>query len=234
MNILIIDDDVYLTAHIVEVCTSHAISNRIDVIHSLADFAQMIHTISSYDIIITDLEFPDDSGYLGWYSLIELIRRYNTRSPLIVMSGHGDLDILRRAFELWANDYLIKPIRLKELELRIVNWFKQSQFPTLSIGNTSHDIGGLVFDFDRNEFYKNGTKIILTRMNKYLLFLFFSHAHQILRDDYLREKIWWDRVSLVERNIRIIILRLRKSLQEYGIDTWIETSRWEGYIFEPR
>lgn len=69
-----------------------------------------------------------------------MIRERDTRIPIIVLSGKGDIDVLRRAFALGASDYIIKPIRPKELELRIMNWLKQSQSIPLSCHPTIYEI----------------------------------------------------------------------------------------------
>ena len=75
-------------------------------------------------------------------------------------------------------------------------------------------------------------KLVLTKMNKYLLSLFFTHAGKVLNDNFLREKIWWDRWDIVERNLRVVILRLKQSLEKYGIADWIVNIRGEWYIME--
>ncbi len=69
-----------------------------------------------------------------------MIRERDPRIPIIVLSGQGDIDILRRAFSLGASDYIIKPIRPKELELRIMNWLKQSQSLPLTAHPAIHEI----------------------------------------------------------------------------------------------
>lgn len=56
--------------------------------------------------------------------MIRAIREKDVRVPIIVMSGYGEIERLELAFEYGASDYLIKPIRLKELEVRIFNWLR--------------------------------------------------------------------------------------------------------------
>ena len=234
MNLLIIEDDILLASQIARVFAGRMIANRIRMIHSSLEFTREIHLISSYDIVITDLQFPWDTWAPWWYTAIEMIRERDPRIPIIVLSGQGDIDILRRAFSLGASDYIIKPIRPKELELRIMNWLKQSQSLPLTAHPAIHEIHWLVYCFDTNEFYRHEEHIVLTRMNKYLLFILCSNAHKILSESYLKEKIWWDRLDIIERNLRIAILRLRQALAPYGIDHWICNTRGEGYIFDPK
>lgn len=234
MNILIIEDDNFLAKQISRIFASQIISNRIRVIASLSAFLWEIDLIWGYDIILTDLQLSENSSECNWFQVIELIRDHNSNIPIIVISGRWEIDILRRAFELWASDYLIKPLRLCELELRVRNWFRLYHFAGMKLSNKICILESLEYHIDTNEFLRNGIKINLTRMDKYLLFLFFSSARKIIPNTTLREKIWWDRTHIVERNLRITIMRLKKSLQPYHMESWITNIHWEWYIFHPR
>jgi DNA-binding response OmpR family regulator len=68
-------------------------------------------------------------------------------------------------------------------------------------------------------------------MNKYLLLLFISKPEILLTNLFLIEKLWWDS-NICERNIRVSISRLKISLENYGIDNWIQNIRWEWYIIK--
>lgn len=235
MNILIIEDDTFLASRIAKVLESKIISNRIRILHSVYSFAWEIHLLDSYDIILTDLQLDNDANDRWWFEIIQMIRQKNPNIPVIVISGKWDLEDLRMAFDLWANDYIIKPFRLKELELRVCNWFRQYYFTMMkSSAQKLYKLKDLEYHIDTNEFYKDGKRIILTRMNKYLLSLFFLASGKIITDTALREKIWGDRSVIAERNVRINILRLKKSLYPYGMDDWICNVRGEWYIFSPK
>jgi two-component system, OmpR family, phosphate regulon response regulator PhoB len=234
MNILIVEDDELLASQIIQVFESKIITNRIRIIWSLLEFSRETHLLCSYDIILTDLQLGDDERDLQGYRVIELIRERDMTIPIIVISGRGELDTLRMAFDLWASDYLIKPLRLRELELRVCNWFRQYHFAGMRCQEKNYILWSLRYCPMTNEFYKNDTKIVLTRMNKYIFTLFFTHSEELLHHTLLREKIWWDRSTIVDRNLRVTILRLKKSLSPYGMDQWISNVRGEGYIFESR
>ena len=62
MNLLIIEDDILLASQIARIFGGRMISNRIRMIHSPLEFSREIPLIRSYDIIITDLQFPSDTG----------------------------------------------------------------------------------------------------------------------------------------------------------------------------
>ena len=233
MNLLIIEDDILLASQIARVFAGGMIANRVRMISSSIEFTREIHLIRSYDIVITDLQFPWDRWEPWWYTAIEMIRERDIQIPIIVLSGRGEIEVLRRAFALGATDYIIKPIRPKELELRIMNSLKQSQWLALTSNRRIYEICGLIYFFDTNEFYIADQRLVLTRMNKYLLFLFVTNTEMILSEVYLKDKIWWDRLDIVDRNLRITILRLRNALAPYGIAHWIRNTRGEWYICDP-
>jgi two-component system phosphate regulon response regulator PhoB len=231
MNILIIEDDPFLAKRIGKVFESRIVSNRIRIVHSFLDFVREMPVVGSYDIILTDLKLQPGRGDLSGYRIIRSIREKKLAVPIVVISGFSEIERLREAFDYGANDYIIKPVRLRDLELRVLNWYKNYALASVSSAGCRHCYGGLEYDLDRNEFFLNGRTIPLTKNNKYVLSLFFTHPDKLLDEPYLTERIWGDRNVTERRNLRVNILRLKQSLSPFGIDRWIRNVRGEGYIF---
>jgi DNA-binding response OmpR family regulator len=231
MNILIIEDDVALATQIVQVFDTRVISHRVRILPGLVEFMRELHLIEAYDIIITDLRLsPYDTELLG-YKIIQLVRERNSEIPVIVISSHAEINILRGAFELGASDYIIKPMRLKELELRVINWFRLYEFLGVKFASNVYSHWGIELRVDSNEFYHKWVKISMTKMNKYIFSLFFRHPWKILSEEFLREKIWWDRTAIIDRNLRVVILRLKQALIPSGLSDSIQNIRGEWYLF---
>jgi DNA-binding response OmpR family regulator len=144
----------------------------------------------------------------------------------------SDIEWLEKWFNIWASDYIVKPFRLKELEIRIYKWFKLYFYSDKSNNCEFLEYNWLKYHLDENLFYYNEKKLILTKWNKYLLWIFISNKEKKLTERFLIEKIRGDIWFVVERNLRIVILRLKNNLKDYWIDWWIENIRWEGYIFK--
>ena len=234
MNILIIEDDVFLAEKIGAVFQSKVISNRVKIVHSFVWFLDEFSLISSYDIVLTDLKLCDSRGGFCGYKIIRAIREKKLKMPIVVISSFSDIERLRLAFGYGASDYIIKPIRLKELELRILNWFRNYYLSNNPSDGRMHYYKDLRYDIDKNEFYFKNSPLPLTRNNKYLLSLFFTHPGKLLKESFLIEKIWGDVCLNMNRNLRVNILRLKKSLEPFGIDLWIRNSRGEGYMFSDK
>ena len=232
MNILIIEDDTILASHIARTFYRCVITHRIDVISSIDEFTLKKRILHIYDIILVDLILIGWSIDVTWgYEIISTIHTLHPKMPIIVISGVADVEVLRLAFSYGASDYIIKPFRLAELQVRVENWYSRYYpycDPTTDIG-----VWGIRYELGKNEFFKWDQKIPLSRMNKYLLSLFLIEQNKVITHEFLREKIWGDYDLTRERNTRILIMRLRCVLKEFHIDHWITTSPWEGYIFQP-
>lgn len=230
MNILIIEDDLLLAGNIKKVFEKRIITNRIKIISTYREFLRELSIINSYDIILVDIFLGPDEEKTG-IDFIAFIRKNNKSIPVIVISWYDDLSYLEKAFTVWANDYIVKPFRLKELEIRVFKWFSIYFYSDLS--NTENiDYFWLEYDISKNEFYYKTNLINLTKSNKYLLALFLSNKETLLKENYLIEKIWWDMTYLVDRNIRVSILRLKSVLKEYNLDSWICNIRGEWYMIK--
>jgi DNA-binding response OmpR family regulator len=175
MNILIVEDDVFLATKIAQIFESRIITNRVKVIHSFFGFLEELSLIASYDIVLVDLKLSEGNRELCGYKIIRAIREKQVNIPIVVISGFSDFDQLRLAFEYGASDYIIKPIRLRELEIRVFNWFKNYYFSGINSAEMIHFYKNLKYDVSKNEFYLCDMTIPLTKNNKYILSLFFAY-----------------------------------------------------------
>ena len=228
MNILIIEDDIFLAKNLEKVFKKNKNFNRVKSIKSYDSFLKELFSIKDYDIILVDIILWKDNY---WIEIVKNIRWKNIKVPIVIMSWINDLRMIKEAFDIWVNDYICKPFRLAELELRILKWFNDFLFTNKDFWNNFIKYDLLKYDFQKNIFYINNKKIILSKLNKYVLLLFISKSEILLSEIYLIEKIWWD-PNLTDRNLRVIISRLKASLKEYWIDWWIKNIRWEWYILE--
>lgn len=231
MNILIIDDDLNLANKIKLVFSKKIISNRIKILTNYNDFIRELNIIKSYDIIIVDICLWNKKTKNG-IDIVKVIRSKTNFIPVIIMSWFDDISWLEKWFNSWASDYIIKPFRLDEFELRIFKWFQIYLYSDKSNNNNFIQYNWLEYRLDENSFFYNWDKIYLTKTSKYILSIFLWYSETVLSDTFLIEKLWGDIWFLVNRNLRIVILRLKASLSPYWLDTWIKNIRWEWYILK--
>ncbi len=230
MNILIIEDDKNLAFRIESIFLKKVISNRIKIIDSFNDFLKESYAINSYDIILVDILLWDESSN-NWIDIIKCIRDKNINIPIVIISWLNDIWWLKIAFDSWANDYMLKPFRLAELEVRVMKWFNSFLAVNQGLEQKSIKYNKLIYDFSTNLFFFKWEALKMSKLSKYVLLLFVSKREQLLTSLYLTEKIWGD-YNLVERNLRIVILRLKNVLKPYSIESWIKNVRGEWYILK--
>ena len=119
-------------------------------------------------------------------------------------------------------------MRMRELELRILHWYKYFHLSRLDFDNKSlFEYKQLTYSLNTNEFFIENQSIPLTKSSKKMLSIFFIHAETLLSESFLTCKLWGDITLNIERNIRIQIYRLRFALAPFGIDNWIQTRHGE-------
>lgn len=227
MNVLIIEDDYGLASQIRKILQEKVISNRVKILSSYDAFLLEKVNLEIYDIILIDIFLWDKLKRNG-INIVEQIRNKWIKIPIIMISSFSDCDWIEKSFYYWANDYIIKPFRLKELVIRIEQWFKM--YLSFHIHcEEKLTYKWLEYSIQKNEFLFDGKTITLTKKNKYLLSLLLIHSEKIVTNTFLLEKIWGDDF-LKERNTRISVLRLKKALWEFWLNKWIHNIRGEGYM----
>lgn len=229
MNVLLVEDDILLSQNIEKVFKNKALINRFKSINSYEDFLKELDIINSYDILIIDIYLWNKVK--TWIDIIKIIRKKNNRIPIIMISWCDELNMIAKAFDTWASDYIIKPFRLKELEIRIFKWFKDYFLSIKFFENNTIGYSWIIYNIKENQFYFKWNKVKLSKQNKYLLSIFISHSEKFLTKKFLIDKIWWDISEYDSRNIRVNILRLRKDLEKVWMQDYVQNIRWEWYIF---
>lgn len=232
MNIFIIEDDVYLASQIKETFLKYGFANRVEHIASYGDFLQKWSYIASFDIILLDINLWISEDEKDGFDILSYIRKKNKNVPIIMISSHSEYSFLEEAFAKWAHDYIVKPFRTRELQIRIERWFRNYVLSEYFTTSKILEYHNLVYDISAYEFYMEKKPIPLSKWNKYLFSLFFIYREKLLDHDVLVEKIWWYDDGTSEKNLRIKIMRLKEQLKPLGIDHWIQTARGEGYMFK--
>lgn len=226
MNILIVEDELAVAKIIKNIFSKVLYINIIDIVTSFNEWFDRSLS-NTYDIILIDINLWK-TGF-NWIELCKIIKKNNASTPVVFITANHSLDLLERAFELWANDYITKPFKQRELYSRVKRWF----FTWWINNNIFIDelrYFSIAYCFNKNEFYWDWKKIPLTKKSKVLFLIFLKKPEVLLTEEYIREKLWWDYNLLDKnRNLRSNIQALRKSLHNYCLD-WIQTIRWEWYV----
>jgi DNA-binding response OmpR family regulator len=169
----------------------------------------------SFDLAILDMQIPGGSGF----DVQEALK--NTATAVIFLTVIDDEGNLVRAFEGGAEDYIIKPFRLRELLARVKRTLNAHG------GGATLTLGGASIDTVAGKAYLNGELLELTALEYRLLLTFATNKGQMLTRTQILESIWDSAGNFVEDNtLTVYIKRLREKLGGY---VNIETVRGMGY-----
>lgn len=172
------------------------------------------------DLIISDIMMPDVDGF----EFAKNVREENPNIPIIFMSAKDDLDSKKQGFRLGIDDYMVKPIDLDELLLRIEAILRRA-----NISNSNKlTIGNFEMDEESMTVKLNGEEIPFTTKEFQLLFKLLSYPnHAFSRNQLLEELGGLDNES-TPRSIDVFITNIRAKLE--GCTSFkITTVRGIGY-----
>jgi len=216
-KIIVIDDDVNLNFLIAKVLTK----NGYQVYQCYnADSAYDVLFKNYIDLIITDIMMPGVDGY----KFTESLRREKINIPILMITAKEGFKDKVRGFNAGADDYLVKPINLEELVLRVGAILRRAK-----INNEKKvAIGSTVLDY--NTFTVNTVDEVIELPQKEfnILFKLFSYPNQIFTRTQLMNEFWGMLSESDERTIDVHINRLRDKFKE-NPDFEIVTVRGLGY-----
>ncbi len=169
------------------------------------------------DLIVLDLLLPHIPGEL----ILSRIRREHPELPVLVLTAKGDLEAKRKCFELGADDYLVKPFEVLELELRIRALLRRRGKAEPRI----HRIGEVVVDLERGLLIRDGKEIVPSRRTWDLLLFLLRNRGRVVPKEEILDQVWHD-VIVNEETLRSYIKELRKLLPEGALQTF----KGRGYL----
>lgn len=185
------------------------------------------------DVVVLDINMPGEDGLAALRRL-----RVDHDTPVIMVTAAADVVDRIVGLEMGADDYLGKPVDLRELEARLKAVLRR-KFPSTS--DDSPDAGGrvligdLVLDLNAATLHDaNGREIPITAMEFRLLKVFVSHRGRVLSRDQLLELAHDRSWDPYDRSIDIRVSRLRRKIESNAQKPeLIRTVRGIGYVFAP-
>lgn len=172
------------------------------------------------DLIVTDIMMPEMDGY----ELIKSLREANYNTPILIITAKEDIEDKRQGFNLGADDYMVKPINIDELILRVKSLLRRSN----QANERKIKIGEVELDYDKLEVKKQEKIYQLTQKEFYLLYKLLSTPDTIYKRQDLIEEIWGLENDSDFRTVDVHIKRLREKLEDIK-EFEIVTIRGIGY-----
>ena len=213
-KLLLLEDDSMIASGII-----YALNNEgYEVIHcrDVQSASEQIK-IQTFQLAILDMQLPDGNGFDVSAKL------KNTETPIIFLTIVDDEEKIVKAFEEGADDYIVKPFRIRELLARV----KRTLQKRAGVNQDVIMVGKAAIHIDAGKVYVNEKQVELTALEYRLLLIFAMNQSKLLTRTQILEKIWDMDGNFVEDNtLTVYVKRLREKL---GDAVHIETVRGMGY-----
>jgi len=185
-------------------------------------------------LILLDWMMP--GGVNGVDSGVDLCRRLKRDEtlleiPVIMLTARGEEDHKVQGLDAGADDYMTKPFSTRELVSRIKAVLRRTN--SLN-GEKSIEANGLLLDPASQRVSFNDTILDMGPTEYRLLAFFMTHPERAYTRAQLLDQVWGGNVYIEDRTIDVHIRRLRKVLEPYGADRFVQTVRGTGYRFSTR
>ena len=175
---------------------------------------------NAFDLIVSDIMMPGIDGF----EFAKTVRELDENIPILFMTARDDFASKQRGYRVGIDDYMVKPIDLDELFLRIGALLRRAKIAS------SHrlEVGGLVLDADERTAYLDGQEIPLTHREFNILYKLLSYPQKAFTRTQLLDEFWDADTSTTPRAVDIYMTKLRDKFSNCN-DFEIVTVRGLGY-----
>ncbi len=183
--------------------------------------ALLLALSTAYDLLVLDVLLPRLSGF----DVCKQLRERGRLMPILLLTALGEVDHRVKGLDLGADDYLVKPFAMSELEARVRALLRRGspiktpvlQFMDITLDTRTHEV-------------RRGERLISLGNKEYALLEFLMrHPHQVLSRAMIAEHVWDGDTDHLSNVIDVYIRYLRRKLCEQNELDVIHTVRGAGY-----
>ncbi|HEV7310728.1 response regulator transcription factor [Ensifer sp.] len=219
MRILLVEDNQDLAEGLSAILRGSGYA--VDVVSDGAS-AHAVAATETFDLVILDLNLPEMDGL----DVLRAMRARQNRAAVLILTARGAPEEKIKGLDLGADDYMIKPFDVGELEARVRVLLRRQaglRASTVSYGNVS-------LDLNTRSFSSGGTPIEIPARELGLLELLFMRAGKVVAKDAIMQSLTGFDDDLSPNAIEQYVSRLRKRLAPHGLT--VRTARGIGYYLD--
>ena len=217
VHVLVVEDDIRLNQIVCASLRSAGYDAR-GCINAVEAF-DLLHADGA-DIIISDIMMPGIDGF----EFVADVRSVNKHIPILLMTALDDMSAKRKGFGAGIDDYMVKPINIGEMVLRVSALLRRAQMAS----ERRQVIGGTVMECDSLSVTVDGESMVLPQKEFMLLYKMASFPGRIFTRQQLMDDIWGYDSSTDTHTVDVHIARLRERFRD-NPDFKIVTMRGVGY-----
>ena len=173
-----------------------------------------------FDLIVSDIMMPGIDGF----EFARNVRELNEDIPILFMTARDDITSKQRGFRIGVDDYMVKPIDLDELFLRIGALLRRAKIAS----SRKLTVGGFVMDADEHTAYLGDEEILLTNREFSILYKLLSYPKKTFTRTQLMDEFWDADTETAPRAVDVYMTKLRTKLADCE-DFEIKTVHGLGY-----
>ncbi len=217
VHILVLEDDAKLNQTVCTYLNDSGFSAK-GCLSANAAYDELCNHL--YDVIVSDIMMPEVDGF----EFAETVRRVNKTIPILFMSVKDDLPSKQKGFLLGIDDYMVKPIELDELLLRIRALLRRANIEM----ERKLTVGNLTLDADAVAAAVDGKDIPVTTREFNILYKLLSYPNKTFSRAQLMDEFWGVESETSLRAVDVYITKLRDKFSSCnGFE--IKTVRGLGY-----
>jgi two-component system OmpR family response regulator len=220
MRLLVVEDDPQISEGL-----SRGLRRAGHAVDSLIDGASAIHELAThdYDLMILDLGLPGMDGY----AVLRELRNAPRPTPTLVLTARDELDDRIRGLDLGADDYMVKPFEMAELEARIRAITRRVH----GIGGSGEiAIGKLRFRIEERRFFLGDTALELSPREYNVLEILLLRQGRVVSKAQIQHHLCTWHQDLSDGAIEVYVHRVRRKIESGGVE--IRTIRGFGYLLQ--
>lgn len=157
-----------------------------------------------FDLIVSDIMMPDIDGF----EFAKEVRSINSEIPILFMTARDDFASKQRGYRVGIDDYMVKPIDLDELFLRIGALLRRAKIAS----SRKLEIGKFTMDADEHTAYLDGKEISLTTREFSILYKLLSYPKKTFTRTQLMDEFWDADTETAPRAVDVYMTKLRSKL----------------------
>lgn len=217
INILVLEDDAKLNQTVCTYLNDSGFHAK-GCLNARDAYDEMYNNL--YELIISDIMMPEVDGF----AFAENVRRVNKHIPILFMSAKDDLPSKQRGFQLGIDDYMVKPIQLDELLLRVRALLRRANIEI----ERKLTVGNLELDADAMSAVIDGEEVPVTTREFNILYKLLSYPNKTFSRAQLMDEFWGIESETSLRAVDVYITKLRDKFSACDGFT-IKTVRGLGY-----
>lgn len=223
MKILVVEDEIALLNSITSyLCVEGYVCEPVENYEAAIDKLAMY----KYNCVIVDINLPDGSGF----DIVRYLKKEETSTGIIIISARDTIDDRIKGLDLGADDYLVKPFNLAELNARVKSLYRRMNFQ----GKKNIIHGNLEINPEEFKVFANKEPLDITKKEYDLLLFFVSNQNRVVTKEIIAEHLWGDYIDSVDSYdfVYTHIKNLRKKMHDKGVADYIKNIYGVGYKFQ--